>query len=213
MKSYNSIEYYGDNWGLPIIAQDKKDGSNLRFEFSQKRGFYKFGTRNMVIDNNHETFGFAIDLFLNKYNEKLSSIFKNKRYRNSLSFVCYAELYGKNSAFGQHDFLNDKFDVLLFDISEYKKEFIQPREFIKDFGSTGIPDIVYDGNLNKEFVEKVKNNYYNLTEGVICKGVIPNKKSHNLYYCKIKTNDWFERLRQTKPELYKEELLQSKNLY
>jgi hypothetical protein len=31
MKHYDSIEYYGDNWGLPIIAFDKLDGSNLRF--------------------------------------------------------------------------------------------------------------------------------------------------------------------------------------
>lgn len=33
MKQYDSIEYYGDNWGIPIIAFDKLDGSNIRLLF------------------------------------------------------------------------------------------------------------------------------------------------------------------------------------
>ena len=127
MKSYDSIEYYGDNWGLPVIAFDKIDGSNFRAEFSPKRGLYKFGTRNMMIDENHETFGFAIDIFKKKYEESLTSIFKSKTYRDTLSFVCFAELIGIKSEFGQHDFLNDTFDIVLFDIAQYKKGFVPPK--------------------------------------------------------------------------------------
>ena len=67
MKQYETIPYYGDNLGTEIIAFDKLDGSNLRFEYSKKRGFYKAGTRKMMIDSSHETFGFAVNLFLEKY--------------------------------------------------------------------------------------------------------------------------------------------------
>jgi len=206
MKQYDSIEYYGDYWGLPIVAFDKLDGSNLRFEYSHKRGFYKFGTRKQMIDQNSE-FGFAIDLFLNKYNESLSKIFRSREYRNILSFVCYAELVGTKSAFGQHEFGNDVFDIVLFDVDQYKKGFVSPRDFVKDFGSTGIPRVVYEGNLNKELVEQVKNNEFNLTEGVICKGITVTRKGRpELYYCKIKTNDWFDRLRKKDVSLFESEM-------
>jgi len=209
MKQYQEINYYGDYWGLPIIAFDKLDGSNLRFEYSQKRGFYKFGTRNTMINEDSEPFGFAINLFMNKYSESLTKIFKTKTYRNTLAFVCYAELYGTKSEFGQHKFNEDTFDITLFDVEQYKNGFIHPRQFVKDFGNVGVPNIVYEGNLNREFVKQVKSNEFNLREGVICKGSVPNKKENNLYYCKIKTDEWFDRLRAKQPSLYEEELKQA----
>lgn len=83
--------------------------------------------------------------------------------------------------------------------------------FIKDFGHVGIPRVIYEGNLNEEFVENIKNNKFNLSEGVICKGVTLTKKGRPaLYYCKIKTNDWFERLRTKDVYLYERELKDSK---
>jgi hypothetical protein len=206
MQAYPEIYYYGDYWGLPIIAFNKLDGSNLRFEFSQKRGFYKFGTRNVLFNRQHDQFGFAIDLFLNKYNEPLSSIFKSKTYRNILSLVCFAELYSDTSEFGQHDFKNGIFNITLFDVDQYKKGFVHPKQFIKDFSKVGIPEIIYEGNLNREFVNNVKTNKFKLKEGVVDKGLIPNKKENNLYYCKIKTNDWFDRLRNKNIDLYNREI-------
>lgn len=209
MKHYDSIPYFGDYWGLPVVAFDKLDGSNIRVEFSQKRGFYKFGTRKMMINETSDPFGIAVNLFLNKYNESLSNIFKSRDYRNVLSFVCYAELVGTKSAFGQHDFKNDVFDIVLFDIDQYKKGYVPPKQFIKDFQETGIPRIVYEGNLNRELVERVKANEFNLSEGVIGKGLIKTKKGvPQLHYCKIKTDDWFERLRTKSPEMFEEEMKQ-----
>lgn len=209
MKQYPTINYYGDYWGLPIIAFDKLDGSNLRFEYSQKRGFYKAGTKNMMIDKNTEHFGFAIDLFLNKYNESLTKIFKSKDYRNIQSIVCFAELLGENSQFGQHDYETDKFDITLFDVELHKTGFVPPRTFVKDFEHTGIPSIVYEGNLNKQFILDIKNNVFGLKEGVIGKGLIANRKENNLYYFKAKANEWFDRLRALRPDLYEEEMKQA----
>lgn len=211
MKSYNSIEYFGEHWGLPIIAFDKLDGSNLRFEWSKKRGFYKFGSRNVMIDETHEQFGRGVRIFREKYEEPLSRVFSSKKYRDVLSFVCYAEFLGRKSSFGQHEFDNDEFDVVLFDIDRYKKGFVPPRDFVEDFGEFGIPRIVYTGNLTKEFVLRVKENEFDLSEGVICKGKIPGKNDReHLYYCKIKTNEWFDRLRARGDEkLLAEEMAQA----
>ncbi len=209
MKHYPEIEYYGDYWGLPVIAFEKLDGSNLRFEYSHKRGFYKFGTRNMMIDRKSEPFGIAVDIFLNKYEKPLFEIFKSKTYRNSLAFVCFAEFYGTKSEFGQHVFDDDTFDITLFDVSEYKHGLIPPRQFVRDFSDIGIPRVVYDGNLNKEFIRQVKRNDFGLKEGAVCKGLIPNRKGDNLYYCKVKTNEWFDRLRERYPDLYRDEINQS----
>lgn len=209
MKQYNTIDYYGEHWGLPVYAFDKLDGSNIRVEYSHKRGFYKFGTRKMMIDHTSEDFGFVPELFLNKYNESLSRIFKGKEYRNTLSFVCFAELVGTRSAFGMHDFANDKFDIILFDVDQYKKGFVPPKQFVKDFGEVGIPRVVYEGNLNMDLVAAVKRNDFELTEGIIAKGLIKTKKGvPQLYYCKIKTNDWFDRLRTKSPDMFAAELKQ-----
>ena len=208
MKQYDTIPYYGDHLGMNVIAFDKLDGSNLRFEYSKKRGFYKFGTRRTMIDSSNETFGFAVDLFLKKYADGFDKIFRLKQYRDALSAVCFAEVIGSKSAFGQHDFGNDDFDVIVFDVDLYKKGFVPPQQFIDDFGDLGIPRVVYEGNLNREFVERVRANEFGLSEGVICKGkkAIGKKGSERLFYSKVKTNDWFDRLRTRDPYLYEEEM-------
>jgi hypothetical protein len=196
MKQYDTIPYFGKHWDEPTIAFDKLDGSNLRFEFSRKRGFYKFGTRKNMIDKNTEGFGIAIDLFLTKYGDALTQVFNSKNYRNVLSFVCYAEFVGEKSAFGQHEFGKDNFDIVLFDVDQYKKGKVPPRRFIDDFGHTGIPKVIYEGPMEWDFVKAVQNNEFNLKEGVICKTVVNGREVNPiLYYSKIKTNDWLERLK------------------
>lgn len=47
-------------------------------------------------------------------------------------------------------------------------------------------EIVYRGNLNKQFIQDVREGKYNVNEGVVAKG-----KDFSI---KIKTNDYFSRL-------------------
>jgi hypothetical protein len=205
MKHYESIPYYGKYNNLPIIAFDKLDGSNIRLSYNRKKGFYKFGTRKQLIEKTSEPFGFAIDLFLEKYNEDLSRIFSLPQYKKVLSFTVFAELVSKGQ-FGQHDFdFKEDFDIVLFDVDQYKKGFVPPPQFVDDFGQLDIPRIVYEGDLTKQFIEDVQNNIYNLDEGVICKGVVENRKLNNLYYCKIKTRLWLETLKARYADLYQQE--------
>lgn len=195
MKIFETIDYYGDYWGIPGIAFDKLDGCNIRFEYSKKRGFYKFGSRNVLIDESHDL-GPAIKIFRDKYEARLDKVFCSKDYRDIQSFVCFGEFISKTSAFGRTSGKDENLDVVLFDIDMHNKGFIPPRTFVKEFGHLGIPSVIYEGNLNREFVKDIKDNKYGLQEGVIFKGVVNAKKGQNpLYYCKIKTNDWFDRLR------------------
>lgn len=195
MKSYPHIEYYPKGiMNEHIIAFDKLDGSNIRCEFSRKRGFYKFGTKKCIIDESNEQFGKAITIFKEKYNEDLSRIFYSKDYRNFLSIVVFSEYFGENSFAGQHQ-PDDNMDMVLFDVDLYKKGLLKPNDFVKDFGHLHIPNIIYEGNLNKEFINNVKNNVYGLKEGVMCKGYRKTKGQDIVWMVKVKTHDWLDKLK------------------
>jgi hypothetical protein len=201
MKQYDKIEYYNKiPFGLDCIAFDKLDGSNLRFEWGAKKGWYKFGTRNVMIDRTNEQFGIGIDIFLNKYGEKLDNIFRTK-YKKVLSFVVFCEFYGDNSFAGQH-LESDSKDVVLFDVNQYQKGIIDPFEFVDNFGELGIPKIIYKGDFNEELVSDIKNNKYNLSEGVIIKGIKKTKKSSEVFMAKIKTKEWLNKVKDKFGENY-----------
>jgi hypothetical protein len=191
MKTYPKIEYLTDKFiGKKFWAFDKLDGSNLRFEWNKKRGWYKFGTRKTMISEIDPNFGSAIPLFLEKYGDDLESIFR-KKYPTAQSVIVFGEYLGDNSFAGQH-LQTDKKDIILFDVNLYKKGFINPQEFIDNFGHLDIPKLVYNDIFDLEFVESIKINNYNLKEGVICKGINKTKGEDLIWMTKIKTNQWLE---------------------
>jgi hypothetical protein len=208
MKQYPKIEYHNKRiFGEPCVAMDKIDGSNLRFEWGWKRGFYKFGTRSTMIDRNSQPFGDGIDIFLNKYGEDLNRIFRD-RYGKVESFVVFGEYVGENSFAGQH-MESDIKDVILFDVSAYKRGFVGPEEFLKNFGRLDIPRVVYQGKYNDDLIKSVRENRHGLKEGVIVKG--QNRKE--VWMAKIKTNEWLEKVREKFGEKYlMEELNNDKTL-
>lgn len=189
MKQYPSIAHYDDSiLGTSLIAFNKLDGSNLRFEWSKKKGWNKFGTRRTML-NEKDPLYIGVDLFLAKYAKKLEEIFKeDKDFRAIREVVVFCELFGPNSFYGQHDFID--MDLVLLDVNPMTKGFIPPREFVKKFGHLGIPEIVFDGILTNDDVRKVRYST-ELKEGVVCKWM--NNK--HLQSCKIKTNNWLNILK------------------
>jgi len=153
MKQYNSIPYHNKgHFDTYIYAFNKYDGSNVRFEWDRKHsnknknfGFNKFGTRKQMIYENDETWGQAIEIFMNKYAQGLDKIFReDKNLRNAKKITVFAEYFGPNSFAGQHE-PTDEMDLVLFDVDVYQKGFIKPKEFIKLFSHLGIPEVVYKG--------------------------------------------------------------------
>lgn len=212
MKSYDKIEYWNKGpFGEECVSFLKEDGSNMRFEWGHKRGFYKFGTRSVMIDKSDKQFGQGIDIFLNKYGEELDKIFRNK-YKKVESFVVFGEFVGENSFAGQHVDTDIK-DVIMFDINQYKRGIISPFEFVENFGHLHIPNIVYQGEYTYDFVRDIRNNKYNLKEGVIVKGTTKSKSKEEPWMVKVKTNEWLQKVKEKFGEKYLlEELNNDKSL-
>jgi hypothetical protein len=197
LKTYPSILGPSKAPHLPCIAFVKYDGSNLRFEFSKKRGWYKFGTRKTMFDKTDKIWGRSIDLFNETLAKPIENVLKTEKiYRGVDSVIVFCEYFGPSSFAGQH-IEGEPMELRLFDVNIHKKGFVGPRDFVKYFGH--IPQtakVVYEGNLTKDFIESVKRNDYNLDEGVVCKG----GEGHNLWMIKIKTTEWINRVKSKYPE-------------
>ena len=202
MKSYPSIDGPFKAPKEPCYAFVKYDGSNLRFEWSPKRSWYKFGTRKTMIDDSHFVYGSAITLFLDKYGDDLERAFKTeKSFHGVQSVVVYAEWFGANSLAGAHKPWEPK-DIVVFDVNLHKKGLLSPKEFIDIFGHLNIAEVVWQGTLDDDFVQSVREETIDVEskypiravvpEGVVCKG----SSRHNLWMCKIKTERYKDALKQ-----------------
>jgi hypothetical protein len=177
---------------IHIYAFDKLDGNNIRAEWSFKRGFYKFGSRNALIDENTKPLGQAVNLIKQKYEEDMAMVFKEHRWRE---VICFFELHGPGSFAGQHP-ENETQTVTLFDVNPYKEGILGPLEFIRYFSHLDIPKVLYEGRADATFVEKVRQSTLKgmTFEGVVCKGA-NDKKTKIPVMFKIKSRAWLDKLK------------------
>lgn len=180
------------------VAFDKLDGSNLRFKWTAKRGFDTFGTRTQLISEETPVFGRGVSYFLKNQASILNDYFK-KEYKNTREIIVFGELYGPNSFAGTHVETDDLkitvFDVLIGHKNRY---FVKPKELIKTFGKLiELPRVIYEGKLNDEFISDVRNDKYNLIEGVIVKGTETSGAHRgNMWQCKVKTLKYLAKIKQ-----------------
>jgi len=172
-----------------IYAFDKLDGNNIRAEWNSKRGFYKFGSRTQLIDENTKPLGKSISIIRDKYEEDLAMVFKENKWRD---VICFFEYHGPNSFAGQHP-ENETQTVTLFDVNPYKQGIMEPRLFIKTFQHLDIPKVLYEGRVNSVFIDSVKQSTLSgmTFEGVVCKGVDKNQ----VIRFKIKSLAWLDKLK------------------
>lgn len=194
MYQYPSIQGPSKAPHLPCMAFEKIDGSNLRWEWSRKNKWSKFGTRHCLFDSSSE-FAPAIDIFMSKYAEAIEKIIKDhKLYRNAERITAFTEYWGQKSFAGQH-IADDSKDLVLFDVQVHKRGLLGPREFVDLFGKLDISKLVYEGILNDSFIQDVRDgkfpNRQKSNEGVVCKG----GSGHKLWMRKIKTTAYMERLK------------------
>lgn len=190
MKSYPSISTKLER--TKVVMFDKLDGSNIRAEWSKKKGFYKFGSRNRLIDNKHPMLGEAVDIILEKHQERLAAIFSKKKWER---VVVFFEFHGESSFAGSHE-MNEEHQVTLIDVNVYKRGMVEPLHFIELFEDVGIPKVLYKGVLTEDLVTSVKNGTLeDMTfEGVVCK--YHNKKNKIVRMFKIKNRKWIDRLKE-----------------
>jgi hypothetical protein len=188
MKAYPTIPKDIRN-DVHIYAFDKLDGNNIRAEWNSKRGFYKFGSRTQLIDENTLPLGKSIPIIREKYEEDLTMVFKENKWRD---VICFFEYHGPNSFAGQHA-AGEIQTVTLFDVNPYKQGIMEPRDFIKKFKHLDIPNVLFEGRVNSTFVDSVKNSTLSgmTFEGCVCKGVDKNQ----VIRFKIKSKAWLEKLK------------------
>lgn len=191
MKSYPSItkEVRQD---IYIYAFDKLDGSNIRAEWNYKKGFYKFGTRNQLTDEKTMPFGRAIPLLKEKYETDLSAVFAEQHWKDAL---CFFEFHGPSSFAGNHNF-EEKMDITLIDVNPFREGILPPTEFIKYFGHLDTAKVLYEGHVNSELFDKVKQSTLEgmTFEGVVCKGANDKKTKMPIMF-KIKSQAWLDKLK------------------
>lgn len=191
MISYPSIpSYKSAPTGLPCYAFYKYDGSNLRWEWSPKQGWHKFGTRTRLMDLSDTQFGPAIPLFLETLAPYCEEIIIKNFGKKIQRAVIFTEYFGPHSFAGWHD-PDDTKELRIIDMCVFKKGFLTPKEFIEMFKyCPNVAELVYRGNLNQTLIDEVQNGSINgrsLEEGIVCKA--------DTWTAKVKTKAWLERLK------------------
>jgi hypothetical protein len=188
MKSYPSIFRASRKIWIPqAYIFDKLDGSNLRFEWNKKRGWYKFGTRTQLLNPEDPTFGPAIPLFLETLSEPLEKLAIDSKWE---SVVVFGEFYGTKSFAGMHT-IGDDFTIKVFDIAPFKRGLLDPEEFLKV--TENIPRAEFLGirNFGPDLVDEVLNNNF---PGVTYEGIVAKRQmnTHELLMGKAKTQLWID---------------------
>lgn len=199
MEEYPSIINSSKAPRKSCIAFDKLDGSNFRAKYTQNKGFSSFGTRTQMIDETTPFWCKMVDYFKNNQQPILENLFKrDKFFRNFREITVFGEFFGDNSFAGRHEETESQ-KIIIFDVllGHKQRKFLRPQEFIKLISPlVEIPRIVYQGNLNNEFIQEIRDNKYNLKEGVICKGTEPSGAfAGGVWMCKIKTQEYLDKLK------------------
>ena len=198
MKTYWSIPGPKDAHGGTCIAFYKYDGSNMRFEWSRKHGWYKFGTRYRVVTADHHHWGPAFPLFQETMAQDFEKVFRdNPAYQRIERATVYCEFFGPSSFAGQHDWDEPK-ELVVIDVSIHKRGIVLPADFVSLFGHIRIAEVVYEGPFDRNFVEGVRDGQYVDGEGIVAKGVKLGKNKnaqHGLWMSKVKTKGWLDELK------------------
>lgn len=165
MKSYPEFPKNVNHSEL-IYAWDKLDGSQIRAEYSKKRGFYKFAKRSGLIGPDEPILGESISL-IQQQADTIIPIFQKAKWEN---VVCFFEFYGPNSFAGLHE--DEPHQITLFDVNVFKRGILPTDEFYSLFQETRIiPALLYIGKINSDLKHSVRNgSLEGMTfEGVVCK--------------------------------------------
>jgi hypothetical protein len=174
------------------IAFEKYDGTNIGFTWGRKQGFYKQQLRKRLLDRHDPEFGPAIISFEKNWHDPLSQLIRDN-FKTADQVTIFGEYWGVDTFAGNH--INIPKDAVRkftpFDIV-VDGSFIPPDIFVKLTENMAVAEVVFRGKLTGQFSEDVRNGKYNVTEGVICKGVYKGE----IWMAKVKTYAYQKRLQE-----------------
>lgn len=165
---------------------DKLDGSNLRFEWSLRDGWTRFGTRRRVVETSHPTFGGARSLFERTLAAPLAAIAAEQGWP---AMIAFAEFHGPSSLGGQHVASEPK-TLTLFDVAPYRRGLVGPERFMDLFGALPIPRHLGVHVWDEALVARVRRGDF---PGVTFEGVVGKAgDGHRMVMAKAKTQAWVD---------------------
>ncbi|KKN13655.1 hypothetical protein LCGC14_1004270 [marine sediment metagenome] len=190
MKTYPSLLYPPKNGlGERLHTFEKLDGSNLRFEWSKKKGWYKAGTRRRLLDETDDIFGPAPALFQSTLADECTKIAKKQQWQR---VVVFCEYYGHASFAGLHQNQARDMKLTVIDVAPYRMGLLPPTEFLKLFGHVG-PRYLGYLKWGKNFIERVRRDEI---EGASFEGVVgKTMRGRKPLLYKAKTQQWRDRVR------------------
>lgn len=193
MKQYPTIPKKPESGPTKFWVFDKLDGSNIRAEWSKKRGFHKFGTRKRLLGTDQGLLTLAQGL-VESSEAHFRSIFGPAKIERT---VCFFEFWGPNSFAGNH-VAGDTFRTTLIDVSVYKKGMMPPDEFLKLFDQSSVDSapLLHVGPVDERLKKQVREgSFAGMTdEGVVCKAK-PSKRFNKPIMFKIKSQSWIDRVK------------------
>ena len=205
MKTYPSTKFMngltkevgipdGNDW----YVFDKLDGSNIRVEWNNKRGFYKYGRRNGLLDDSnpwlkHDDIAGILN---DSYGKELDEEFRRRKYKRVL---CFFEFVGDTSFSGHHE--HEVHRLVMIDVNLHPKGFLDPADFVSLCEDVGMQEgtewarVLYRGEITQELLESIRNSTLpGMTfEGVVCKS--QGKKTSSRRAFKVKASLWLDKLR------------------
>lgn len=192
MKSYPKIPKKPESGPTHFWVFDKLDGSNIRAEWSKKRGFHKFGSRKRLLGTDQGVLAKA-EFLAQAQEADFRSIFTAHRVDR---VVCFFEFHGPRSFAGNH-VLEDDHKLTLIDIDVYKQGIAPPARFLEMFrGIIDIPAMLHYGPVDEELKKEVREGTLpGMTyEGVVCKARGRRKWDKPIMF-KIKNQAWIDRVK------------------
>jgi len=173
---------------VPLHLFDKIDGSNLRFEWSSRTGWTRFGTRRRVIDPSDPVFGGAMGLFQETFADPIAAVASAQGWD---ALVAFGEFWGESSLGGQHA-SDEPHQIVLFDVAPFRRGFVGPQRFMDLFGHLPIPRYLGEHAWDDALIDRVRRDDL---PGVTCEGVVGKSgDGHRTVMAKAKTQRWIDKI-------------------
>lgn len=170
---------------------DKLDGSSMRSEWTKKRGWYKHGKRQGLIDDSNPHLSRVPVLFDEQLHDALERLARDRRWQHLIVFY---EFWGERSFAGRH-YDGDDYHLTVFDAAVDKKGILGPEDFRSYFEDVvETPLCLGRFNWTRGFVQEVyEGNIPNITfEGVV--GKLGTR--HDIIRAKAKTKAWLDKVKE-----------------